>query len=147
MLVALDSPTALRLLRIYGINAPVSDERFTGDPSYNAGIPVTIDGILQPGPSIRVKIGTERASRSCPVAQADAAGLVRELHEANALRSDQKWDTALIQLIVKSSKLFLDSAMGEFHLVLYLTPQGYRTHAVYMMRTRRAPVTSSRGSV
>jgi hypothetical protein len=147
MLVAVDNPTALRLLRIYGINPPLSDERFAGDPSYDAGIPVTIDGIFQSRRTIRLKIGKERASRPCPVSEADAASLVRELQESDALPPERKWDTALIQLIVKSSKLFLDSAMGEFHVVLYLTAHGYRTHAVYMMRTRKTPATSSRGSI
>jgi hypothetical protein len=148
MLMAVDNPSALRLLRIYGINAPATDERFETDHTFNAGIAVTIDGIADArfGPSIRLKIAKQRGSRMCPVAERDAENLVREFHHPDALPPDEKRDRTLVTLIVKCSQLFLASGVGEFHLLLYLTPQGYRTHAVYMMRARRTPAKTSRGT-
>ena len=149
MLIAVDSPTALRLLRIYGINVPVTDERFESDHTFDAGIAVTIDGVAEPelGWCIRLKIGKQRGSRMCPVTERDAEDLVAEFHESNVLPSDDKWDRTLVQLLVKCSKLFVEGGMGEFHLLLYLTPQGYRTHAVYMMRSRKNPSKFTRDSV
>ncbi len=136
MLITVDSQTATRLLRIYGVNPPVPDERFglNGD----AGTSVTIDGLLDAENSriIRLKIGGRRASRVCPVAPNEAESLVNEFH-AEQLLPDSRSDRTLIQLITSCSKLFAEAGINEFHLVLYLTPQGYRSHAVYMLRPRR----------
>jgi hypothetical protein len=147
MLMAVDNHTALRLLRIYGINPPVADERLETDHRFDAGIPVTIDGIadVENGPSVRLKIAKHRASRMCPVAERDAYNLIAEFHEVEILAPDEKRDRTLATLIVKCSQLYLASGVGELHLLLYLTPQGYRTHAVYMMRARWAP-RSTRGT-
>lgn len=149
MLMAVDNQTALRLLRIYGINPPVMDERLESDHHFDAGIATTIDGITdqQSGPTIRLKIAKQRGSRMCPVEERDAHELIAEFHHSGVLPPDDKRDRALVNLIVKCSQLFVASAMGELHLLFYLTPQGYRTHAMYMMRPRRSPARSSRGTI
>jgi hypothetical protein len=135
MLITVDSQTATRLLRIYGVNPPVPDERFG---SNDAGTSVTIDGVLDAENSraIRLKIGGRRASRVCPVTMSEAESLVNEF-QAQGLLPDSKSDRTLVQLVTSCSKLFVESGINEFHLVLYLTPQGYRSHAVYMLRPRR----------
>lgn len=137
MLITVDSQTATRLLRIYGVNPPVPDERFAvnGD----AGISATIDGILdaENTRSIRLKIAGHRVTRVCPVTQYEAESLVNEFHDANVLPPNLKADRTLAQLILSCSKLFIEAGIDEFHLVFYLTPQGYRSHAVYMLRPRR----------
>lgn len=142
MLITVDSQTATRLLRIYGINPPVTDERSLTYHDGRTGIPVTIDGIVDPefGPSIRLKISGKRFSRMVPVTEFEAAALVTEFHAENLLEEDAKTDRILAQLLMKCSKLYQDSGVGELHLVLYLTPQGYRTHAVYMLRTRNVAI-------
>ena len=147
--MAVDNQTALRLLRIYGINAPVTDRRLESDHGFDAGIAVTIDGISDTGSgrSIRLKIAKHRSLRSCPVAEQDAHNLIAEFHRADVLAPDEKRDRTLATLIVKCSQLFVASGVGELHLLLYLTPQGYRTHAIYMMRTRWTPQRSTRGTV
>lgn len=137
MLITVDNQTASRLLRIYGINPPVPDERFgvNGD----TGLSVTIDGVLDAEKNsrlIRLKIGGRRAARVCPVTPYEAEGLVNEFH-AEHLLPDSASDRTLVQLITSCSKLFAEAGIDEFHLVLYLTPQGYRSHAVYMLRPRR----------
>jgi hypothetical protein len=136
MLITVDSQTATRLLRIYGINPPVTDERF--ELNGEAGTSVTIDGVLDHDnhPSIRLKIAGRRATRDCPVSAFEAESLVNEFH-AEQLLPDSKADRTLVQLITSCSKLFVEAGINEFHLVLYLTPQGYRSHAVYMLRPRR----------
>lgn len=142
MLITVDSQTATRLLRIYGINPPVTDERFLAHHDAQAGIPATIDGVADPeyGQSIRLKISGKRSSRMCPVTEFEAQTLVAEFHADNLLPVDPKMDRTLAHLLTKCSKLYQDSGLGELHLVLYLTPQGYRTHAVYMLRTRNLAV-------
>jgi hypothetical protein len=147
MLVAVDHPTALRLLRIYGINAPVAEERLEFDHSFDAGIAVTIDGVSESkqGPNIRLKIGRRREALMAPVTELDAENLVRAFRDEDLL-PDGRWDHPLAQLLVKCSKLYVDNGLGELHLLLYLTPQGYRTHAVYMMRSRKVPVRVTRGT-
>jgi len=146
--MAVDNHTALRLLRIYGINAPVPDERLETDHRFDAGIPVTIDGVTdgENGPSIRLKIAKQRATRMCPVADRDAHNLIAEFYDSNILQPDEKRDRTLAGLLVKCSQLFLASGVGELHLLLYLTPQGYRTHAIYMMRARWTHPRSTRGT-
>jgi hypothetical protein len=136
MLITVDSQTATRLLRIYGVNPPVPDERFA--PNGDAGTPVTIDGVVDADDRrlIRLKIGGRRLLRPCPVTQFEAEALVNEFH-AEALLQDRQSDRTLIQLVTSCSKLFVEAGINEFHLVLYLTPQGYRSHAVYMLRPRR----------
>jgi hypothetical protein len=144
--MAVDNHTALRLLRIYGINAPATDERLETDHNFDAGIPVTIDGVADAdyGPCIRLKIAKHRSSRMCPVAERDAYNLIDEFHDAALLPpGDEKRDRTLATLLVKCSQLYLASGVGEMHLLLYLTPQGYRTHAIYMMRARWTRSSSS----
>jgi hypothetical protein len=138
MLITVDSQSAVRLLRIYGISAPVTDERFVAHHDARAGIPVTIDGIVDPdiGPSMRVKISGKRASRAVPLDEPQAQALLAEFHAEKLLAPDLKSDLTLAHLLVKCAKLYRDSGVSELHLLLYLTPQGYRTHAVYMLRTR-----------
>lgn len=138
MLITVDSQTAIRLLRIYGINAPVAGEEFLAQHrGAGASIPVTIDGVSDPvyGPSIRLKISGRRSARTAPVDEFEAESLVAEYRSAH-LFSDDEMDRTLVRLLMKCSKLYQDSGINEFHLVLYLTPQGYRTHAVYMLRAR-----------
>lgn len=142
MLITVDNQTATRLLRIYGINPPVADEHLLTHHDAEAGIPITIDGVADAelGPAVRLKIGGRRSARMCPLAEVDAESLVAEFHNENVLAADPKADRTLVQLLMKCSKLYQDSGISEFHLVLYLTPQGYRTHAVYMLRTRNVSV-------
>ena len=142
MLITVDNQTAVRLLRIYGINPPVTDERFLAHHDVDAGIPVTIDGISDPefGPSIRLKVAGRRSLRMCPVSEFEAETLVAEFHTEQLLPADSKMDRTLMTLLLKCSKLYQDSGISELHLVLYLTPQGYRTHAVYMLRARNLSI-------
>lgn len=142
MLITVDSQTATRLLRIYGINPPVTDERFLAHHDVDAGIPVTIDGMLDSefGPAIRLKISGKRSLRMCPVTEYEAQALVAEFHTASLLPADPKVERTLVHLLVKCSKLYQDSGISELHLVLYVTPQGYRTHAVYMLRARNLAI-------
>lgn len=142
MLITVDNQTATRLLRIYGINTPVSDERLPAQRNADAGIPVTIDGVVDAhsGPSMRLKISARRSSRACPVTEFQAETLVAEFRAENLLPADTKPDRTLVHLLMKCSKLYQDSGISELHLVLYLTPQNYRTHAVYMLRTRNVSV-------
>lgn len=138
MLITVDSQTAIRLLRIYGINSPVTDERALAHHDVQSGIPVTIDGVVDPefGQSIRLKISGKRFSRMLPIAESEAQSLVAEFHSDDLPALYANADRTLVQLLLKCSKLYRDSGISELHLVLYLTPQGYRTHAVYMLRTR-----------
>ena len=142
MLVTVDSQTAIRLLRIYGINPPVTDEHFQAHNDSGRGTPVTIDGISDPqsGAVIRLKISGKRSSRTVPVGEFEAAALVGEFHDGNLLADEPKTDRTLVNLLTKCSKLYHDSGIAELHLLLYLTPHGYRTHAVYMLRTRNVTV-------
>jgi hypothetical protein len=142
MLITVDNQTAVRLLRIYGINPPVTDEHLLAHHEADAGIPVTIDGISDPefGPSIRLKISGRRSLRMCPVSEFEAETLVAEFHTEDLLPADPKMDRTLMSLLLKCSKLYQDSGISELHLVLYLTPQGYRTHAVYMLRARNLSI-------
>lgn len=142
MLMTVDSQTAARLLRIYGINPPVTDERFAAHHDLDAGIPVTMDAVNEPdlGQCVRLKISGKRFARMCPVTEDEAAAMVSQFHDEHLLPPDEKLDRTLVHLVLKCSKLFLEAGVGELHLVLYLTPQGYRTHAVYMLRTRMLPV-------
>ncbi len=142
MLITVDNQTATRLLRIYGINPPVADDRFLAHHEVDAGIPITIDGVADPefGPSIRLKISGRRSARMCPVTEFEAETLVAEFHAEQLLAVDPKVDRTLVHLLMKCSKLYQDSGISELHLVLYLTPQGYRTHAVYMLRTRNVSI-------
>jgi hypothetical protein len=142
MLITVDNQTATRLLRIYGINSPVADERLLAHHDAETGIPVTIDGVADPqyGPSVRLKIAGRRSMRTCPVSEFEAESLVAEFHAEHLLDADPVADRALAALLVKCSKLYQDSGINEFHIVVYLTPQGYRTHAVYMLRTRNVAI-------
>lgn len=142
MLITVDSQTAVRLLRIYGINCPVADERLLAHHDADTGIPVTIDGVADPqyGPSIRLKIAGRRSMRTSPLSEMDAQALVEEFHAEQLLAEDPPLDRTLVQLLLKCSKLYQDSGISELHLVVYLTPQGYRTHAVYMLRTRNVVI-------
>lgn len=142
MLITVDNQTATRLLRIYGINPPVADERFLAHHDVDTGIPATIDGIADPeyGPAIRLKISGRRSTRMCPVTEFEAETLVAEFHAEQLLPVDPKMDRTLVHLLVKCSKLYQDSGISELHLVLYVTPQGYRTHAVYMLRARNLAI-------
>lgn len=135
MLITLDSRAASRLLRIYGIRPPIPQEREAA-----AGVPVTIDGIggVQSQREIRLKIDGRRASRACPLDESDARALAAEFGHDGA---------ALVNLLVKCSKLFAESGLAELHLLLYVTAQSYRTHAMYLLRDRRIarvqPIASS----
>ncbi len=112
-------------------------ERPLTQGSAEDSIPVTIDGIVDSGlgPVIRLKIDKHRAVRMCPVTENDAQTMVSEFHKQHIL-CDNIHDTTLAQLVTKSSKLYVQSGLAELHLLLYLTPQGYRTHAIYMLRSR-----------
>lgn len=147
MLITVDSQTAIRLLRIYGIHPPVTDEHFGHDG--NVGTSITIDGVsdADTGPSIRLKIDGRRKSRACPFEADEAERLVAEFHEENALPPDPKADRTLVHLLTKCCKLYTESGINELHLVLYLTPGGYRTHAVYMLRTRTIAKRGSTGTI
>jgi hypothetical protein len=136
MLITVDSQTATRLLRIYGVNPPVPDERL--EHAGDAGSSVTIDGLIDRdnGRMIRLKIGGHRLSRPCPVAPHEAESLIDEFRSEDLL-PDSHADRTLVQLITSCSKLFVEAGIDEFHLVLYLTNNGYRSHAVYMLRPRR----------
>lgn len=142
MLITVDNQTATRLLRIYGINPPVVDEHFLAHHDVDTGIPVTIDGMPDPqaGPSIRLKVSGRRSARMVPVSECEAETLVAEFHAEHLLPADAKVDRTLVHLLVKCSKLYQDSGISELHLVLYTTPQGYRTHAVYMLRMRNLAI-------
>jgi hypothetical protein len=147
MLITVDSQTAIRLLRIYGIHPPVTDEHFGHDG--DLGTSITIDGVNEPekGPSIRLKIGGRRKARACPIAADDAERLVAEFHDENVLPADAKTDRTLVHLLTKCCKLYMESGINELHLVLYITPTGYRTHAVYMLRTRTIAKRGSTGTI
>jgi hypothetical protein len=138
MLITVDNQTATRLLRIYGINPPIADERFLPHHQADIGVPVTIDGVMTSGlgPLIRLKIAGQRFARACPLAETDAEALVEEFCAEKLLDLDPKTDRTLVSLLMKCSKLYQDSGISELHLLLYLSPRAYRTHAVYMLRTR-----------
>ena len=137
MLNAMDGQSAIRLLRIYSINPPVMLEHSLAQGSGEDAIQVTIDGITDPelGRAIRLKIDKHRAARACPLTEEDAKTLVADFHK-EAILCDNTHDTTLVQLVLKCSKLYAQSGLAELHLVVYLMPQGYRTHAIYMLRTR-----------
>jgi hypothetical protein len=142
MLITVDGQTANRLLRIYGITPPVADDRVAGRQQIDAGIPATIDGVQnsQSGRCIRLKIGGHRIARSVPVTENDAATLLNEFTTEQLLPDEPNGERAIVALLVKCSKLYQESGISELHLVLYITPQGYRTHAVYMLRTRNVAI-------
>ncbi|HZZ64683.1 MAG TPA: hypothetical protein VFE17_04230 [Candidatus Baltobacteraceae bacterium] len=137
MLVAVDRPTALRLLRIYGINPPMQDDRFEKPARFDAGIPVTIEAVGgSDGPAVRLKIDGQRFSYPCPLDASAASHAVQHLHEEHVLPQTTASDAALHSLLVKASRMYVETGMGAVHLILYLTPQGYRMHAVYMTRSK-----------
>jgi hypothetical protein len=141
MLVAVDSGTATRLLRIYGINAPVPNERLIGAHDPARDIPVTVDGVAgDRGGLIRLKIAGQRFERACPLTPADAESLVGEFRATHVLTGDPKVDRTIAKLVEQCSKLYCDSGLREVHLLLFVTPEGYRTHAVYMRRAPHVPV-------
>jgi hypothetical protein len=135
VLITVDNRTATRLLRIYGISTPVMDDGTPAARNAALSTPVTIDGVSESEScrSIRLKIDGKRCARTCPISDVDAQSLVSEFHMQG------KADRTLVQLLVKSSKLYEDSGISELHLLLYLTEDGYRTHAVYMLRRRSIP--------
>ena len=132
------SQTAARLLRIYGIAAPAGDNSLPPPYGASAPIPVTIDGVVEPGcgPCIRLKLGNRRSSHACPLDEFGAEDLVAVFDGAELHDVDSDVHRTLVQLLTKCSKFYCDCGLREFHLLLYLTPQGYRTHAVYMLRPR-----------
>ena len=105
MLITVDNQTATRLLRIYGINTPVSDERLPAQRNADAGIPVTIDGVVDAhsGPSMRLKISGRRSSRACPVTEFQAETLVAEFRAENLLPADTKPDRTLSDLTLTAA--------------------------------------------
>ena len=130
MFITVDARSAARLLRIYGIAAPKLDDA-PAPRREPPGVPVTIDGIADPtaGRAIRLKVDGRRAVCRAPLSSADAERLVCEAGgTANA--------PALEQILLKFSRLYTDVGIAELHLLLYLQPGGYRTHAVYMLRPR-----------
>lgn len=132
MFITVDARSAARLLRIYGIAAPKLDDT-AGPRREPAGVPVTIDGIADAssGRAIRLKLDGRRAICPAPLSAADAQQLICEAGgTANA--------RALEQILVKCSRMYVDVGIAELHLLLYLQPAGYRTHAVYMLRPRTA---------
>lgn len=133
----IDSQSAIRLLRIFGINPPVMLDHSLAQESSEEVIQATVDGIGDPelGRAIRLKIDKYRAARACPLTGEDAKTLVAEFHK-EAILCDNTHDTTLVQLVLKCSKLYAQSGLAELHLVCYVTPQGYRTHAIYMLRSR-----------
>lgn len=137
MLVAVDRPTALRLLRIYGINPPTQDDRVESAARFDAGIPVTIEAVGEDdGPAVRLKIDGQRYSYPCPLDESAAGEVIRRLHVEHILPQTGASDAALHSLLVKASKMYLETGIGAVHLILYLRPQGYRMHAVYMTRSK-----------
>lgn len=142
MLITVDNQTALRLLRIYGINTPITDERLAAQHDVRSGIPVTIDGVCEQDAArtIRLKIAGRRFGRACPLSEHDAQALITEFTADQLLPDEARVQRTLLQLLMKCSKLYQDSGVSELHLVLYLTSAGYRTHAVYMLRTRSVSI-------
>lgn len=132
-----DSQSAIRLLRIFGINPPVMLEQSSTQGSGEDVIEATIDGITDAefGRAIRLKIDKHRSARACPLTDEDAKNLIAEFHK-EAILCDNTYDTTLVQLMLKCSRLYAQSGLAELHLVCYLMPHGYRTHAIYMLRSR-----------
>lgn len=132
MFITVDARSAARLLRIYGIAAPKLDDA-SGPRREPPGVPVTIDGITdaEAGRSIRLKLDGRRAICRAPLSATDAEQLVSDAGGTVNAR-------ALEQILLKCSRLYTDVGIAELHLLLYLQPVGYRTHAVYMLRPRTA---------
>ena len=129
MFLTVDAHSAARLLRIYGIAVPKLED--AEGQRASPGVPVTIDGICDAGlgRAIRLKVDGRRALCRAPLSAADAEQLVCETGgSANA--------RALEELLLKCSRLYMDAGIAELHLLLYLKPGGYQTHAVYMLRPR-----------
>ena len=139
MLITVDSRTAWRFLRIYGIETPASEARISRDPHDTA---LTVDAIADPeiGPAIRVKAGKIRAIRACPLLPGDAQALAEDLQAAGAVPADEQALRTVADLASRCAKMFAESGIAELHLLVYLTRLGYRTHAVYMQRPRVAYV-------
>lgn len=130
MFITVDARSAARLLRIYGISAPKVDDA-VAPRREPPGVPVTIDAIADAnaGRAIRLKVDGRRAICPAPLSESDAEQLVCEAGGVVNAR-------ALEQLLLKCSRLYTDVGIAELHLLLYLQPAGYRTHAVYMLRPR-----------
>lgn len=139
MLITVDSRTAWRFLRIYGIEPPVSEARVSRDPQ---DVALTIDALVDPelGPAIRVKAGKTRAIRACPLHAGDARALAEDLQASEAVPADEPTLRTVADLASRCAKMFAESGIAELHLLVYLTHLGYRTHAVYMQRPRVAYV-------
>jgi hypothetical protein len=103
MLITVDSRTAWRFLRIYGIETPVAEARVSRD---SQEIPLTIDGIsdARVGPAIRVKAGKVRVSRGCPLTPNDAGALTDELQASGALPSDDRTARTVADVILRCAK-------------------------------------------
>lgn len=137
MFITVDSRTAWRFLRIYGIETPVADARITRT---SLEVPVTIEGVMGADrmPIVRVKTGGVRAFRKSPLTEEDARGMAAELQKSGAIPTGEVTARTLWNLLVRCSRLHAESGIAELHLLIYLTAQGYRTHAVYMQRQRFA---------
>jgi hypothetical protein len=137
MLITVDSRTATRFLRIYGIETPVAEARVSRD---SQEIALTVDGVTdaQLGAVIRVKGGKTRAVRACPLSEPDASELADELQASGAVPGGDEVAHTVSDVVLRCAKMFAESGIAELHLLIYLTRLGYRTHAVYMRRPRVA---------
>jgi hypothetical protein len=132
MTVMADKPDAAELLRQYGISPPVTDERFARHADLAKGIPFTIDAAEDPyfGQSIRLTIGHRRSSAPCPMSQDEAERLVDEFRLAHLLPDVFHEDMTLVHLLLKCSRLSVESGVTGLHLDCHLSTRGYRVNEV-----------------
>lgn len=119
-----DKLDAARLLRQYDINPPVTGETF--------GIPLTIEAAEDPyfGRSIRLTIGHRRSSAPVPMNQDEAERLVNEFRLAHLLPDVFHEDMTLVHLLLKCSRLYVESRVTGLHLDCHLSARGYRVNEV-----------------
>jgi|GEM_PF-3404143 len=127
-----DKIDGARLLRRYGINPPVTDERFARHADLTKGIPLAIDAADDPyfGRNIRLTIGRRRSSAACPLDQYEADRLVEEFRLAHLLPDVLHEDTTLVHLLLKCSALYVENGLAGLHVDCHLTTRGYRVNEV-----------------
>ncbi len=133
-----DKLDAARLLRQYGISPPVTDERFARHADLARGIPFVIDAAEDPyfGQSIRLTIGHRRSSAPCPMNQGEAERLVEEFRLAHLLPDVFHEDMTLVHLLLKCSRLYVESDLAGLHLDCHLSTRGYRVNEVRISSDR-----------
>ena len=137
-----DRPDAARLLRQYGINPPVTDERLARHLDLTRGIALEIDATEDPyfGPSLRLTIGGRRSSVPCPMNSDEAERLVDEFRLAHLLPDVFHEDMTLVHLLLKCSKLFVETGLVGLHLECHLSIRGYRVNEVRVSSDGRLDV-------